>query len=268
MYAEGEDLASLCQGTLLQQYGWFSDEWDVQRNLRFCNPDLAYAVAMEIECAFKEKGVCHGCIRHGLVVSFQAPTNSNSLLRGLQAIDRLSSACIASILRTFYSWRVAQSPDISYNVMLVGIWAWAEMAVGIIVSCLPIMPKFFQHFSPKIRRVLSLSTGTAERGGATGESYPSHKHQNPFSRSSGRTRIPDVVDESFDLATRDKAQGATVKEYSIASPSDTVFTPEGRTATKREDLEIGRGCNDKMRQSTQYTHERGRSNWDRGSVGW
>ena len=152
--------------------------------------------------------------------------------------------------------------------MLVGIWAWAEMAVGIIVSCLPIMPKFFQHFSPRVRRLLSLPIGTADCGGATGESYPSHKHQNPFSRRGGRTRIPDVVDESFDLALRDKTQGATVKEYSITSPVDTVFTPEGRTATKREDLEIGRGGNDQVRQSPQHINERGRSNRDRGSVGW
>ena len=152
--------------------------------------------------------------------------------------------------------------------MLVGIWAWAEMAVGIIVSCLPIMPKFFQHFSPKVRRLLSLSIGTAERGGATGESYSGHKHHNPFSRGSGRTRIPDVADESFDMALGDKEQGATVKEYSIISPADTVFTPEGRTATKREDLETGRGGNDQVRQSTQYINERGRSNWDRESVGW
>ena len=266
MHAEGEDLASLCQGTLLQQYRWFPDEWDVQRDLRFCDPDLTYAVAMEIEGAFEKKGVCNGCIRHGLVVSIPAPINCYFLLQGLQAIDWYSSACIASILRTFYSWKVAQSPDISYNVMLVGIWAWAEMAVGIIVSCLPIMPKFFQHFSPKVRRLLSLSIGTAERG-ATGESYSSHKHQNPFNRNSGLTRIPDTIDESFDLATRDKAQGAMVKEYSIASPSDTVFTPEGRTATRREDLEIGQGGIDKVRQSTQHINERGRSNWDRGSVG-
>lgn len=69
MHAEGEDLASLYQGTLFQQYGWFPDEWDVQRDLRFCNPDLAYAVAMEIEGAVKEKAVCYGCVRHWLVVS-------------------------------------------------------------------------------------------------------------------------------------------------------------------------------------------------------
>ena len=181
-------------------------------------------------------------------------------------LTSISSACIASILRTFYSWRVAQSPDISYNVMLVGIWAWAEMAVGIIVSCLPIMPKFFQHFSPKVWRFLSISVGTAERGGAPGKSYPAHKHQNPFSRSSGRTRIPDVVDESFDMATRDKAQGAMVKEYSIASPSDTVLRPEGRAATKEGDLE--RGGNNLARQAMHYRNEQGRSNWDRGSVGW
>ena len=88
MYAEREDLASLCQGTLFQQYGWLSDEWNVQRDLRFCDPDLAYAVAMEIAGAFKEEDVCHGCIRHRLVVSFFTPLNCHFLLRGLQAIDR------------------------------------------------------------------------------------------------------------------------------------------------------------------------------------
>ena len=33
VHAERENLASLCQGTLFQQYRWFSDKWDVQRDL-------------------------------------------------------------------------------------------------------------------------------------------------------------------------------------------------------------------------------------------
>ncbi|KAL9636600.1 MAG: hypothetical protein Q9204_002196 [Flavoplaca sp. TL-2023a] len=32
----------------------------------------------------------------------------------------------------------------------MGLWTWAELTAGILVSCLPIAPRFFQHIGPKV----------------------------------------------------------------------------------------------------------------------
>ena len=32
----------------------------------------------------------------------------------------------------------------------MGLWTYAELATGVIVSCLPVIPKFFQHVGPRI----------------------------------------------------------------------------------------------------------------------
>ena len=64
---------------------------------------------------------------------------------------RTSSACVTSILRTSYAWQITQSRDSSYNVARMSLWTHAEIAIGIIVNCVPVLPRFFHHFSPKVR---------------------------------------------------------------------------------------------------------------------
>ncbi len=32
----------------------------------------------------------------------------------------------------------------------MGFWSYAELATGVIISCLPVIPKFFQHVGPRI----------------------------------------------------------------------------------------------------------------------
>lgn len=64
------------------------------------------------------------------------------------------SACITSILRTHYTWKLVQSPDISYNGVRMGMWTYAELSSGIVISCLPVIPKFFQHVGPKLSSAL------------------------------------------------------------------------------------------------------------------
>lgn len=44
----------------------------------------------------------------------------------------------------------------------MGLWAWAELSTGIIVGCLPTLPKFFQHIGPKIHRSI-YGTGLARK---------------------------------------------------------------------------------------------------------
>ena len=42
------------------------------------------------------------------------------------------------------------SPDITYLVVPMGLWSFAELATGVIISCLPVIPRFFQHVGPRI----------------------------------------------------------------------------------------------------------------------
>ena len=37
----------------------------------------------------------------------------------------------------------------------MGLWGWAELAIGILVGCLPVAPRFFQHIGPKRFDVLA-----------------------------------------------------------------------------------------------------------------
>ena len=50
------------------------------------------------------------------------------------------SACIASIIRSYYTWLIAKSPDVTYNYMTMALWGTAEIALGLIISCAPVMP--------------------------------------------------------------------------------------------------------------------------------
>lgn len=68
------------------------------------------------------------------------------------------SACVTSIGRTYYTFKVAQLPDISYNIALMGLWASTELAIGTIVSCLPVLPRFFQHLGPKVSGIFSFTS--------------------------------------------------------------------------------------------------------------
>ena len=73
-------------------------------------------------------------------------------------IQHTNSACITSVLRTYYTWKVVSQPDVSYNILKMGLWTLAEVAAGVIVSCLPVLPRFFQDMGPKIYRAFSVRT--------------------------------------------------------------------------------------------------------------
>lgn len=91
--------------------------------------------------------------RYTLLV-FQSEADSrrhwNLLQKKGLANAHLSRACVTSILRTYYTWKILNSPDVSYNVVIMGYWTIAEITTGIVVSCLPVMPKFFHHYTSKL----------------------------------------------------------------------------------------------------------------------
>ena len=52
-------------------------------------------------------------------------------------------------MRTYYGWNIFDSSDKSYHITQLGMWASAEAALGILISCVPVLPRFWQHFSSK-----------------------------------------------------------------------------------------------------------------------
>ncbi|MCJ1315362.1 hypothetical protein MMC15_000679 [Xylographa vitiligo] len=68
-------------------------------------------------------------------------------------------ACVTSILRLVYSVELQGLPAgataYQYDIDVIGVWSIAEIAVGIIVGCLPVLPRFFKHIFPKRSAQLS-----------------------------------------------------------------------------------------------------------------
>ena len=67
------------------------------------------------------------------------------------------SACIISILRIYYGVLVLKSRDISYNLSKLAFLTYAESAIGAIVSCAPVSPRFIRHLHSKLHRTSSPS---------------------------------------------------------------------------------------------------------------
>ena len=76
---------------------------------------------------------------------------------------------------------------------LMGLWGWAELAIGILVGCLPVAPRFFQHIGPRIFDVfafVSKSEIQSDKSPTYGpkntdriaKTYSSTKLQRPFAR--------------------------------------------------------------------------------------
>lgn len=78
-----------------------------------------------------------------------------------------NSACMTPILRTYYTWRTVEMLDTSWELFLMGLWTWAELSIGLIVGCLPAIPKLFQHIGPKISRGSSGTRSGRESSAAT-----------------------------------------------------------------------------------------------------
>lgn len=71
-----------------------------------------------------------------------------------------SRACVASILRTYYTFRIAQGPDVTFNIVVMGLGGTAELNIGVVVSCLPVLPRFVRHFGPKFTRSFSFHSAS------------------------------------------------------------------------------------------------------------
>lgn len=147
-----------------------------------------------------------------------------------------------SIMRTYYTWQIARSPDKSYFFAAFGLWSDAEFAVGIIIGCFPVMPKFFQHVGPKVSEVFSFRSRSTSTSG-----------NDPRNRS--KTLNTDVVAKTINPFAKYRT-GSSTFEFSndpYAQLHGEYYTLDGLerpqsqatlvagpgVATRRDDLEYG-----------------------------
>ena len=152
---------------------------------------------------------------------------------------------MTSILHTYYSWKIYRSEDVSYNIVIVCFWATAEIAMGIIVSCLPVLPRFFQHYGPKIRRYgPSLNTRSRSLSNTMKPNLTS-KVLSPLTKLARPVGFSNGWTNSSVLETQPSGDFVDLVEYHVRPGVTTRDYPhhehsyEGRITTNRGNLE---GC--------------------------
>lgn len=163
----------------------------------------------------------------------------------------MPSACITSILRTYYTWKIVQSPDISYNMVPMGMWTYAELSTGIVISCLPVIPKFFQYIGPKVSSAFTLRSEYMKDSGIESASatpwdkvraeklkLPSFKHT--FA-SIASTAEKDNGHELNSQQSLPKGEYVMLHEDAALPRRELNPMPAARLAATRDDLESGNG---------------------------
>ena len=143
-------------------------------------------------------------------------------------------------MRTYYTWQYFQSSDQSYMLFPLGSWSAAELSAGIVVSCSPVMPRFFQHVGPKAYGILTFGLRSTKSAGydqsartASQRTHTFIKIANPLDKYDTRASIPDVE-------IKPDAQ-IHAEHYML----DALTQPQARMApgvgipTRRDDLEFG-----------------------------
>ena len=144
--------------------------------------------------------------------------------------------------------------DDSYNLGVLDICSTAELAIGIIVGCLPVIPKFLQHAIVKVSEALSFASKSTIK--SRQEIGQESKGQNNAPKASAFTSIKrsfakykagaDVTESWSDrchLHAENDGDYLNLTEYDVPSLQATAsvqpWSRGGGIATRREDLEYG-----------------------------
>lgn len=153
-----------------------------------------------------------------------------------------------SIMRTYFIWQLAESRDKSYMLAAFGLWSDAELSVGLLIGCCPVMPRFFQHVRPKLSEAFSLSPKSVSNL----SHHPKGRSKTPTMNARAKIKSPlakykfgSVIAESItDPYTQLHAEYYTLSE-SEASQRQAISAfapaqvPDAGIATRRGDLEYG-----------------------------
>lgn len=127
--------------------------------------------------------------------------------------------------------------------MLVGLWAQAEIATGILVGCLPVTPRFVQYFGPKIYKTLSFISRSTQKSDKNSGSKDRTRKKKGLSflkpasikHTLGLNSFPETWAHPFSTKVRLDDDLVTLDEYNTTTSS----TASERHGTKRDDLERG-----------------------------
>lgn len=132
----------------------------------------------------------------------------------------------------------------------MGLWGWAELAIGIIVGCLPIMPKFFQHVGPKVFKTLSFGSQNKispvqglKDTNKQAKANAFTKTQRPFARYIGPS-VSDSLTDPYSPQTQLHDDCLSLNKLESSLPqvfiaNETIQRPGVIVATRRDDLECG-----------------------------
>ena len=153
-------------------------------------------------------------------------------------------------MRTYTAWQVAQLDDTSYFLIKMGLWSWGEISAGILVSCFPVMPKFFQHFGPKTYAIFSSTfQSRASSGHKSGSTRAApkieglYKFRQPLTKRGGGDSIPQLWKDPYSTRTQPDGDYITLDDLDKTSPRRANLLPQTLVkglATKQDDLESAR----------------------------
>jgi hypothetical protein len=113
-------------------------------------------------------------------------------------------ACAAASVRVYYAVRLAYTKDLTYTIAEMGLWTWVEIALGIICSCMPTLPKFVKSSAPifttmasSVRSLLgSRSKQTTAAGSRTAQTRPQTMPRRRFGQddSASTTNLKDSIE--------------------------------------------------------------------------
>ena len=157
---------------------------------------------------------------------------------------------MTSVLRSYYTWRAVEGQDQSWELLPMGLWTWAEIAVGIIVGCLPTLPRFFQHIGTKVHR----NTHGPGTGGASSAVAVSPNAnvlvsvKRSFAKYGAGRTVTDSWNDSYMPRTQHLDEYLVLDEFDAAPlqehyPNASAGQPGQGIATAREDLEYAQGKN-------------------------
>lgn len=124
---------------------------------------------------------------------------------------------MTSVARTYYTWKVVKEQDISYNILMMGLWTLAEVATGVIVSCLPILPRFFRYAGPKLYRAFSVGSKSSSCSGSASTERKARLFLTsptlPLARPRQTASVPGTLNDSRVGKTHVKAGYTELEEY-------------------------------------------------------
>ena len=130
-----------------------------------------------------------------------------------------------------------KEPDISYNIIVMGLWTLAEIAAGIIISCLPVLPRFLRHAGPKVYRAFSVgSKSSSSSGSASAE----RKVTSPTFGPRQMASRPKTLNDPHGHKAHVKGDYTELEEYNVVvSKPEAMYQLRPRPINSNRDVESG-----------------------------